>query len=529
VPPNVINGEMDILTLIDTVLLKAYLITDDDIVMSFLSHPNDCDIEECSEILRLHSKHLEWVTLLKTRGRHWQALSLLHKMGLNASEEIGTERTVEYLQWLGQDGENLDLIKQFSKWVLQQDPDEGLRIFTGEGIGEEAEKSLPLIAPEEVWDHLEQHANRDIRMKYLEVLIHEYDSINPKFHDSLVELYLQTISEEIRRRCVHDTEVREKLGFAVNDYVITLTHMVVEETTVKAGTEAYVKTFENLHGEMLAKIYFEEERIMMNVPCKHLRRVGTKSRAVILETGPVGHLRRKLKAFLSSSTRYNPNRMIQYFPEGELLQERCTILSRIPKHDEALEILAHKLNDFKGAEEYCDIIYEQYVEAIGGEEKESEKCDPLYIPFNGLSSLEDDQRAARDVYLTLLRVYLRPPNFAKVLRKPALKLIERKYNRINPVDVLDLLPEATQLFHCLPWIKSVLGKLNASKKKSQVNRNLMRQEYLQLEMTYRRLGRNYVEITDERLCQECNMRIGMSAFALCPRGKVVHYVCVKNK
>jgi len=222
---------------------------------------------------------------------------------------------------------------------LQHDPEDGLRIFTGEGIGEDpSENSVMPVINSEVWDHLVEYADRDIRMKYLEILIDKHDNINPKFHDALIELYLNAITEEIRKRIIHDREVREKFGFAVNDYVITLTHMVVEENTIKAGTEAYIRTFENYNGDMLAKVIFEERKMVTNVPCKHLQRVGTKRKAVLLETGPVGYLRKKLMALLDSSDAYNPNRMIHYFPKGDLLQERCKILSRIPKHDEALEI-----------------------------------------------------------------------------------------------------------------------------------------------------------------------------------------------
>ena len=41
------QGAMPLPTLVDTVLLKAYLLTDASLVMPFLGQRNECHIEEC--------------------------------------------------------------------------------------------------------------------------------------------------------------------------------------------------------------------------------------------------------------------------------------------------------------------------------------------------------------------------------------------------------------------------------------------------------------------------------------------------
>lgn len=66
--------------LVDTVLLKAYLLCDIPL-LPFLSSPyNLCDVEEGAKILRSYEKWHELVAFFKFRARHGQALELLAKL-----------------------------------------------------------------------------------------------------------------------------------------------------------------------------------------------------------------------------------------------------------------------------------------------------------------------------------------------------------------------------------------------------------------------------------------------------------------
>ena len=60
------------------------------------------------------------------------------------------------------------------------------------------------------------------------------------------------------------------------------------------------------------------------------------------------------------------------------------LLGRIGRHDQALHIYAHKLHDPKKAEEYCKIHY-----------------DP-------------EDKDTRDVFISLLEIYLKPPEDERV-------------------------------------------------------------------------------------------------------------------
>ena len=101
------------------------------------------------------------------------------------------------------------------------------------------------------------------------------------------------------------------------------------------------------------------------------------------EAGELGALRAKLIAFLERSLYYNPEKMLSRFPmDGTkstlflfffslifcfflaLYEERAILLGRIARHDRALNIYVHKLNDFEMAEQYCDKHYNRDKEEV---------------------------------------------------------------------------------------------------------------------------------------------------------------------
>lgn len=83
---------------------------------------------EAEKTLLMHQKYPELIILYQTKGQHRKALELLEKHAKeNDSSLKGTARTIQYLQHLGKD--YIDLILKFAGWVLNEDPEQGLRIF----------------------------------------------------------------------------------------------------------------------------------------------------------------------------------------------------------------------------------------------------------------------------------------------------------------------------------------------------------------------------------------------------------------
>ena len=106
---------------------------------------NHLHVAESERVLRTEEKFQELVQLFRTKGQHKKgillfknqfqfffsssALELLTQFHKGPAVALsGVWPTIEYLQNLGTD--NLDLILSYSRWVLQENPDDGLRVST---------------------------------------------------------------------------------------------------------------------------------------------------------------------------------------------------------------------------------------------------------------------------------------------------------------------------------------------------------------------------------------------------------------
>lgn len=169
-----------LLKIIDTTLLKCYLQTTDALVAPLL-RLNHCHLAEAEKTLLMHQKYPELIILYQTKGQHRKALELLEKHAKeNDSSLKGTERTIQYLQHLGKD--NMDLILKFAGWVLNEDPEQGLRIFM-EDIQEVEQLPRP-----KVLDYL-LRCHKELVITYLEHVVHIWEDTNSLYHNVLIHQY----------------------------------------------------------------------------------------------------------------------------------------------------------------------------------------------------------------------------------------------------------------------------------------------------------------------------------------------------
>ena len=122
-----LRSRRQLLQIVDTTLLKCYLLTNDALVASLLRlRDNNCHLEESERALKRHHKHAELIILYQTRGLHRQALELLKKHA-TSTEEIGSplanhDRTVQYLQHLGEFDYLVDLGLCTDLSIVKQEP-----------------------------------------------------------------------------------------------------------------------------------------------------------------------------------------------------------------------------------------------------------------------------------------------------------------------------------------------------------------------------------------------------------------------
>uniref|UniRef100_G3NP54 CNH domain-containing protein n=1 Tax=Gasterosteus aculeatus aculeatus TaxID=481459 RepID=G3NP54_GASAC len=216
---------------------------------------------------------------------------------------------------------------------------------------------------------------------------------------------------------------------------------------------------------VLIQLYLERVQGLMKQYLNSLPE-GVAAVAAGKEEGELGEFRNKLLSFLNISTSYEPSRLISDFPFDGLLEERALLLGRMGKHEQALFIYVHILNDTSMAEAYC---HSHYSSAVEGN---------------------------KDVYLSLLRMYLSPPD-VHCLGPIKMELSEPQANLQAALRVLEL-------HH---------SKLDTSKVQEE------------------RIFHQQVKcvITEEKTCRVCRKKIGTSAFARYPNGVVVHYFCCKDR
>uniref|UniRef100_UPI00398E877B vam6/Vps39-like protein isoform X2 n=1 Tax=Pristiophorus japonicus TaxID=55135 RepID=UPI00398E877B len=432
-----IKSKKKLLQIIDTTLLKCYLHTNVALVAPLLRLENNhCHIEESEHVLKKAHKYSELIILYEKKGLHEKALQVLLDQAKKANSPLkGHERTVQYLQRLGK--ENLNIIFEFSLWVLKACPEDGLKIFT-EDLPEV--ENLPR---NKVLEFLKESC-KELAIPYLEHIIHIWDETGPVFHNCLIQLY------------------REKVQALMKEYLNSLPE---DEIPVPAGKEE----------------------------------------------GELGEHRNKLLSFLEISTYYQPSKLISDFPFDGLLEERALLMGQMGLHEQALFIYVHILKNIKMAEEYCHKHYDW------------------------------NRDGNKDVYLSLLRMYLSPPDIHCVgpirmeIPEPqanlqaALQVLELHHSKLDTTKTLNLLPANTQIREIRVFLENVLEGNAQRRRCNQVMKSLLHAEFLRIQE--QRIYHQEVKciITEEKICRVCKKKIGNSAFARYPNGVVVHYFCCKDR
>lgn len=399
---------------------------------------NNCHIEECERVLAKAKKVNELVLLYQSKGTHKKALDLLLRQADQPSSSLaGPKKSVDYLQRMGAD--HINLILDYSKWVLKKHPDEGIKIFT---VDTPEVEGLPR---DRVIAHLEVIAPQLV-VQYLEHIIFDWKESQPEFHNKLINHYKDQILPLLR------------------EYLISLPE---GEPKKKAGKEI----------------------------------------------GTLGDLRTRLLFFLESSSSYQPYKLLRFFPQDSLFEERALLLGRAGRHDEAIAIYIYVLKDIKMAEQYCRRQYEK------------------------------NKDENRNVYLSLVKMYLKPQDlpslglshsaFSDCDMEPkveeALAVLNEHNQKIDVIQALELVPACTEVKEIRAFLMSVLQEKMQHQRKNLVLKSLLYAEHLQVHEQRVFYQSKKCVITEERACRVCHKRIGTSAFAMYPNGVIVHYYCCKDR
>jgi Vam6/Vps39-like protein vacuolar protein sorting-associated protein 39 len=183
---------LEVATLVDTTLFRAYMIARPGLAGSLFRIDNFCNPDVVNEKLYETGRYAELIDFLHGKKLHREALELLAKFGKDdeaddASSGLrGPQRTVGYLVQLPP--ELIDLILEFAEWPLRADPAMGTEIFLADT------KNAEELPRHRVLDFL-QGIDSKLAVQYLEHIINELNDLTPDFHQRLIDLYLDRLND----------------------------------------------------------------------------------------------------------------------------------------------------------------------------------------------------------------------------------------------------------------------------------------------------------------------------------------------
>lgn len=235
------------------------------------------------------------------------------------------------------------------------------------------------------------------------------------------------------------------------------------------------------------------------------------------DPGPVGRTRANLVRFLESSDHYTAENFPTHLLSDGLFEEAAVVMGKLGRHSEALEIYIRILRDPMKADRYCRQQYRRNPELN------------------------------RDVFLTLLRMHLEPPNpSSQVLSmhasvrphldnnglvsgaadaKMALGVLALHTHEMDPLRALQMLPAQLLVSDVRDFLRKVLDRRSRKLHDAELYKSLLFAENLQVQERCMRCKSTKLVVTELDSCGICQKRIGKSAFARFPDGAVVHYSC----
>ncbi|CAF1196424.1 unnamed protein product [Rotaria sordida] len=419
----------DLLIVVETALLKAYLIDNNNTLANALlrNQDNSCLPSEVEKELKKHHRRQELVSFYEKHNRHSEALELITN-----TESLSTrENILNYLSKL--DSNQLPLIFKYIepmiKSALKEINNENilhdiLILFVGESTP--TSPSPPTIDtsnmgtiklnPIEVYGFLKE-INQDFAIKYLETIClkPELGSKQRDIHNRLVYAYCDRIKQlsnvfkpmiKAKQRAIND---KQQNTYEDNDVLATQSSAVnVEDYSAISSIKKQKTDYEN-------KLKF----FLLNQNCQ-------------CDFD-------KLEAYFLQEQNDTSN-------EHLFSLHYAIVLGKLGRHELALETFV-KNGFYTDAERYCETMYS-----------------------NGNIQL------AHDLYRRLIEFYLKKSNDGNLNEnslKTILRIVNNASERLDPVQTLEILPGQLKLNNLKDFIEHALQTCSTNKRSSQLERNLL--------------------------------------------------------
>ncbi|XP_063314706.1 transforming growth factor-beta receptor-associated protein 1 [Pelobates fuscus] len=219
-----------------------------------------------------------------------------------------------------------------------------------------------------------------------------------------------------------------------------------------------------------------------------------------LEQKEVMELHTRLQNLLRQSELYRVLLIIDKIKGTDLHLERAILHGKLEEHDQALDILVHRLKDFAAAESYC--VWN------------SQGRD---VPYR--------QR----LFQHLLTTYLNPPSPDNALLVAAVDLLNNHPLEFDAARVLHLVPENWSVQLLSPFLAGAMREHIHALRTSQVALGLARAENIIYKQEKLSMMKNPVVLSEKKLCHVCRNPFQEPVFVKHPNGHIVHTHCATNQ
>lgn len=271
---------------------------------------------------------------------------------------------------------------------------------------------------------------------------------------------------------------------------------------------------------------FHDRRISL-----YLSRLGSSPES---STAPL--TKEKLEQFLKESSSYSPEKVLPRLPASQRVfhESRATVLSRLHRHRDALQVYVFDLEDPSKAETYCNAIFSSS-ETTTTSPSSSGALDP------------DDPSQPSSIYTTLLGLYLSPPPGQKANLEAALDLLSHHGSRLPALSTLSLLPTTLPIQDLESYFRFRMRAAQSLAREEAVVRALASVEKASVDAqllvgdeevdpvtdgvvrppgdSIKRGKNRRILIGEHKLCSICNKRFQRSLIRVYPDGRVAHYGC----
>ncbi|KAK4050609.1 Vacuolar morphogenesis protein 6 [Microbotryomycetes sp. JL201] len=176
----------------------------------------------------------------------------------------------------------------------------------------------------------------------------------------------------------------------------------------------------------------------------------------------------KLVTLLETSTWYRADRILGRLPE-DMPRIKALLLGRLGRHEGALQIYVHQLQDTEMAEEYCKRVS------------------------------MSDVSLGPEVFLILLKIYLCPKPGHALQLEPALSLLSGHASSIDPTHVFGLLPPLVGVKDLSTYLERTLRHSKQTSRDAQIMRAIEQSRLEQSQFDLVRLESRRVKITETRV------------------------------